>query len=258
MKIHDLKLKKLAVKFKTILIYNILFFLLSGVSIAQDDFNTNQEVAIDSSSLSHKKFSSSIPEKYSGSDFNYTESVGQSQNYLLRAINWFFSKLYEIFGIEVNQGVLKVIEVLIYLVLIIIALYIIIRLLLGTKATSFFTKKSKELSPLSFEEDTIEQINLEELISNALLQKDYRLAIRYMYLKSLKTLSVQNLINWHFEKTNIDYYKELESTLIQEKFRSVSYLYEHIWYGEFNLNESDYISATKEFDSLNKAINSNG
>ena len=245
-------------KVRSIIIFNILFFLFLGVSVAQDDLNENKKVAIDSTALSHKKFSSNLSEKYSGSDFDYTVSVGQSQNYLLRAINWFFNKLYDIFGIEVNPGLLKIVEILIYIVLIVIALYIIIRLLLGTKATSFFTKKSKELAPLSYEEDFIEQINLDELISNALSQKDYRLAIRYMYLKSLKTLSAHNLISWHYEKTNIDYYNELESTLIQKSFRSVSYLYEHIWYGEFSLNESDYTSASKEFDSLYKAINSNG
>ena len=149
-------------------------------------------------------------------------------------------------------------ETLIYIVLIITAIYIIVRLFAGTKATSFFNKKSKELAPLTFEEEHIEEINLEELISKALSVSDFRLAIRYMYLKVLKDLSLKNLIDWHYDKTNIDYKNELKSSSIKQLFGNASHLYDHIWYGEFSLDETGYQSALKEFDQLNKAIQKHG
>ena len=236
------------------IIYLILFLFISGSSFAQEEAT----VIIDSSDISKKEFPITISEKYNGDDYNYNETVGQSQNYLLRAIKWFFQKIADIFGIDVDPGFYKMVEILIYLILIAIAIYIIIRLFVGHKATSFFTKKSKELAPLSFEEEHIEKINLDDLISNALQQSDYRLAIRYMYLKILKDLSVKNLIDWHFEKTNIDYYNELSSPTLQQNFKTVSYLYEHIWYGEFNVDSTSFNSAKKEFDNLQKVMNSNG
>ncbi len=235
-------------------IYTFLFLIFSGISSAQE----KATVVIDSSKVSKKEFSSIISEKYNGDEFNYNETVGQSQNYLLRAIKWFFQKLGDIFGIDVDPGFYKIVEILIYTILIAIALYIIIRLFVGTKAASFFTKKSKELAPITFEEEHIEKINLDDLIANALQQNDYRLAIRYMYLKTLKDLSVKNLIDWDFEKTNIDYYNELKSPALQQNFKTVSYLYEHIWYGEFNVDAISYNSAKIEFDNLKKTINSNG
>lgn len=241
-------------KNSTRIIYIILYLLNSGISFAQKETT----VIIDSSAVSKKEFPVSLSEKYNSDDFNYNDTVGQSQNYLLRGIKWFFRKIAETFGIDVDPGFYKIVEVLIYFVLIAIALYIIIRLFVGHKASSFFTEKSKELAPLSFEEEHIEKIYLDDLIANALKQSDYRLAIRYMYLKILKDLSVKNLIDWHFEKTNIDYYNEISSPALQQNFKTVSYLYEHIWYGEFNVDGTSFNSAKKEFDDLKKMMDSNG
>ncbi len=241
-------------RFKSIIIstYSLLAVFFSSYS--QDI----QKINIDSSKVFKKEFSDNIPEKYSGDEFNYNVSVVESQNYLLRAIRWFFDKLSSIFGPDVDPDFIKIVEILIYIVLIIIATFIIIRLFAGTKATSFFNKKSKELAPLSFEEEHIEEISPEELISNALKVADYRLAIRYKYLKVLKDLSLKNLIDWHYDKTNIDYTNEIKSPTIKKLFGKASHLYDYIWYGEFSLDETKYKSALKEFDQLNKAIQKHG
>jgi hypothetical protein len=236
-------------------ITNIFVSLLTfGVSIAQE----TKPVIVDGSTVSIKKFETNIPEEYTNKNFDYNTVTGESQNYLLRAIRWFFEKLGDIFGIDVDPGMYKTVEILIYVILIIIAVYIISKLFLNTNTSSFFSKKSKDLAPIAFEEEHIEQINLEELIKNALSQSDFRLAIRYMYLKTLKDLSINNLIDWHYDKTNIDYQNELKSPNLSDSFGRVSYLYDHIWYGEFGLDKTEFTKAKKEFDQLTKAINSNG
>ena len=232
----------------------LLTFLSFGVSFSQE----TKSVIIDDSSVSVKEFETNIPEEYTDNSFDYNTVTGESQNYLLRFIRWFFEKLGDIFGIDVDPGMYKTVEILIYVILIIIAVYIISRLFLNTNTTSFFSKKSKDLAPIAFEEEHIEQINLEELIKNALSQSDFRLAIRYMYLKTLKDLSINNLIDWHYDKTNFDYQNELKSPNLSDSFGRVSYLYDHIWYGEFGLDESEFSKAKKEFDQLTKAINSHG
>jgi len=213
-------------------------------------------VIIDRSKTTAKEFTNYFPDEYSNLD--YSEVTGQSQNYLLRFIRWFFEKLADLFGIDVDPGMYRTVEILIYIILIIIAIVIISKLFLNTYTTSFFSKKSKDLAPISFEEEHIEQIDLDLLINNALTQLDYRLAIRYMYLKTLKNLSLKNLISWHFDKTNIDYQNELTSQNLKKQFGGVSYLYDHIWYGEFALNEDGFLKAKKEFDQLSKTIKSNG
>ncbi len=211
---------------------------------------------IDRSKIETKEFTNYFPEEYSNLD--YGEVTGSSQNYLLRFIRWFFEKLGDIFGIDVDPGMYKTVEIIIYIILIVIAIIIISKLFLNSNTTSFFSKKSKDLAPISFVEEHIEQIDLDLLINNALKQSDFRLAIRYMYLKVLKNLSLKNLISWHFDKTNIDYQNELSSQKIKNQFGTVSYLYDHIWYGEFGLDEEGFRKAKNEFDQLSKSINSHG
>ncbi|MCF6307404.1 MAG: hypothetical protein L3J09_05560 [Flavobacteriaceae bacterium] len=233
-------------------LHSIFLFLATFRLVSAQE----KDVIIDRSKTSTREFTTYFPEEYSNLD--YSVETGQSQNYLLRFIRWFFDFIAELFGINVDPEMYKTVEILIYFILIIIAIVIISKLFLKSNTTSFFSKKSKNLAPISFEEEHIEQIDLEALISNALAQSDYRLAIRYMYLKVLKNLSLNNLINWHFDKTNIDYQNELTSQELKKQFGTVSYLYDHIWYGEFGLDEEGFRKAKNEFDQLSKSINSHG
>jgi hypothetical protein len=66
------------------------------------------------------------------------------------------------------------------------------------------------------------------------------LATRYYYLWLLKTLSDRNIIEWDIEKTNGDYLNEISNLELKNEFQFLSYVYEYSWYGEFNLNETDF------------------
>jgi hypothetical protein len=154
--------------------------------------------------------------------------------------------------------VLDVVEFLVYLLLTIFIGYFIIKLLLGQNTSSFFSRKTATVNPLTIDEEHIENINLDTFISDALAQKNYRLAIRYMYLKALKELSFNNTISWHFEKTNSDYYNEIEDPLLKDNFKKVSFLYDYVWYGEFNLDEIGFTNAQKDFDRLTNLLKDAG
>ena len=113
-----------------------------------------------------------------------------------------------------------------------------------------FGKKNKIVAPINFSEEHIENIDLDQLIQEALSLNDYRLTIRYMYMKALQDLSLKKLIDYHFEKTNSDYQKEIRNDQLKLHFNKVSYLYDYIWYGKFDLNEEKYNNAKKSFDQL--------
>ncbi len=233
----------------------ILFFLLNVLTASGTDSLT---VAVDSSKVVPKHFSESLSEKYSGSDFDYDSKEGEAENYLGRAITWFFKKLGEIFGIHISPEMFQIIKVFVYILLIVFAIYILVKLLVGDNASSFFSRQSKMVSPLNIQEEHIENVDLDSYIKNALKEENYRLAIRYMYLKSLKLLSLNNIIEWHFEKTNSDYYREIESESLKENFRKTSYLYDNIWYGEFALDKAGFENAEKDFERLNQNLKNAG
>lgn len=236
------------------LLYIFVFVFLTFTS-AQAFVQDSLKVQIDSSQVVEKQFSEDLSKKYQGSEFDYESSVeGEAQNFIARAIYWFMDKIAETFGFDIDPGTYQIIELLFYGILIVIALYIIVRLLVGNKASSFFSRKSSQLAPLNIQEEHIESVDLDQFVRDALAQKNYRLAIRYMYLKVLKDLSFNNVISWHFDKTNQDYYKEIENLQLKDSFKKVSYVYDYVWYGEFDLDAADFANAQLDFERFTKNL----
>lgn len=215
-------------------------------------------IKVDTATIVKKKFAEGFSEPYSGKEYDYDAMEGEAENFIGRAINWFFNKMGEIFGFELTPELFEIIKFIVYAILIVFAIYILVKFLVGNNASSFFTQKSKMVSPLNIQEEHIENIDLDSYIKDALKEENYRLAIRYMYLKALKQLSIFNIIDWHFEKTNTDYLKEIENEQLKSSFKKVSYIYDNIWYGEFALNKDEFLNANKEFERLNNNLKNAG
>ena len=192
--------------------------------------------------------------KYQGEDFNYDIKTGESQNLVNRFLNWLGRGLNDVFGIRLSPGTLKFLQYLIYVLMSGVMLYLIIRLLVNEKLSSIFTKKASTLLDINMAERHIESLDLDALLKAALDQHDYRLAIRYQYLKSLKRLSQSEVIEWHFDKTNSDYEQEIQEPLLKKGFKKISYLYDYIWYGEQLIDATSYERAVQSFSKLNNTI----
>ena len=192
-----------------------------------------------------------LSEKYQGKEFNYDIKDGDSQNLLARFLNWVMNGLRNVFGIDIPPGITQLMEYLIYGLMGALAIYLLIRFLTGENASAIFRKKEAPAINLNLAEEHIESLDLDTLISDAIQQKNYRLAIRYHHLKVLKTLSQHQIIEWHYEKTNQDYEKEIKVPETKLLFKDVSYLYDHIWYGEQEIDEFKYKAAQMKFVHLN-------
>lgn len=237
-----------------ILSFFILCWAFSNLS-AQEEV---VKVSIDSSAITIQGFHDNLTERYTGDEFAYDKAEGEAENLLARALNWIFKGLQSIFGIDVNPNVAKIVENIIYIILICFAVYILVRILAGKDAVSFFGKKNTTVAPINISEEHIESVDLDELINNALAERNFRLAIRYMYLKALQELTIKDIIDYHFEKTNTDYYREIGDVTIKQYYNKVSYLYDYIWYGEFDLDETGYKKAKTSFDQLQTKLNTIG
>lgn len=86
-------------------------------------------------------------------------------------------------------------------------------------------------------EQDIQVIDYSGLLEEAIANRNYRLAIRYLYIMTLQKLQNADLIQWHKEKTNRDYYYELPHDY-QPAFNDILRIYEYVWYGEFDASES--------------------
>ncbi|MCW3084534.1 MAG: hypothetical protein JWP12_1900 [Bacteroidetes bacterium] len=128
------------------------------------------------------------------------------------------------------------------------AVVLVVVLLLKNNVRALFYGKSAPIA-IDFTElkEDIHQINFDELIAEAISRKDFRKAIRLHFLKLLKQLSDKNLIAWQLDKTNIDYSVELSKSQYSSKFKEITFLYEYIWYGDFQINETSYGSMVLKF-----------
>lgn len=233
--------------------YLLGYFLLKGIAM-HATLQDSLQVQIDSARVGLKSFPSGLKERYQGDEFDYNKLEGEAENLLARLLKGFFGWIGNLFGIEISPETLAVLEIIVYALLIALVVYILVRVLVGNDATSFFRNKNKLVAPLNIQEEHIDTIDLDRYIEDALATKNYRLAIRYMYLRSLKQLSLQHRIQWHFDKTNSDYYREIKDEQLKNSFQKISHTYDYVWYGEFDIDENRFHSVAKDFDQLAKRL----
>lgn len=133
--------------------------------------------------------------------------------------------------------------------------YLVYILLIEGGSGLFSSNKNKSIT--NYDDITsknIKNTDIHKLIKDAENNKDFRLAIRYYYLHVLKTLSVNNHITFEDDKTNSEYLNEITDKPFSKDFAYISYLYNHIWYGEFPLPSEKYKKAKKKFVTLLKQV----
>lgn len=149
-------------------------------------------------------------------------------------------------NIGINPTFLKVLSIS----LIVILLTFVLVKLLGNRV-GFGKLKEKELSfSLEDIEENLEETDLERFKREALEKKDFKTAIRILYLMILKDLSIQNKIEWKREKTNSRYVREMRGKEGFNEFRDLTRSFEYVWYGDMPFSASDYQQLLPAFSSF--------
>ncbi|WP_417238693.1 hypothetical protein [Bizionia sp.] len=226
-----------------------LFFIKHAFAVGQ---NKIQE---DSTDITVTYFKEGILDRYSGNDFNYNINDTGGVNLLQQLLRKFFNWLGNLFGIDIDFVDYETLEYIVYGLLAAGALYLFIKFLLQSPMSSVFKTEEKTIDNFGYIEEDIQQVDFENLIKTALKESNYRLATRYLYLKSLKNLTNKNIIDWHYDKTNSDYLNEISDDGIKQLFKRISYIYDYVWYGEFAIDEQAFNRNQDDFSTLNKRIN---
>ena len=103
--------------------------------------------------------------------------------------------------------------------------------------------------------DDIEQLQIADLLKQAIAAGNYRIAIRLQYLDLLKKLNATGRIVWMKDKTNRDYLSELFAKSWNfEEVRRLTLAYEQVWYGEHTLNLEGFTVLQHNFDYIDRQI----
>lgn len=206
-------------------------------------------LSIDRSNINPRHFEA-LSEKYIDDAFIYEYSA-ENSGWWSRFKQWisdFFKSLFDIQNREeandLTDLLLKIGGVIIFL----LVAYFIFKAMVNKEGQWVFGKSSdKNIIPINDIEQNLSIIDFKKLTREAEKNNQYRLAVRYYYLWLLKKLAAAEIIEYDVEKTNSDYQNEISSKHIREDFSYTSYLYNYIWYGEFNVNETQFAKAKHAF-----------
>jgi hypothetical protein len=211
-----------------------------------------QKIQYDSSSIHAREFSQKNLSDYKKErEFQYESIHEPPKSLWQRFVQWFWSKIDSILGSKAGNLIFNWALIVIAVVIII---YFIIKVT-GMGGTGLFGKKnSNSLSYITSNED-IHSINFDEAIQQAIDDKNFRLAVRLLYLQSLKTLTDKGKINWQLNKTNHDYLVELNETPHQPEFIYLTRQFENNWYGNLPVAEPEFKLLQQSFSNFNHQLN---
>jgi len=148
-------------------------------------------------------------------------------------------------GSGLGGGFVQAIGYIIIAVLVLTIFYLIIS---GIKQKPRIDTTDLELS----EVENIEEIDAISGYEEALLNGDYRLALRMQFIKVLQALSTNDLIHWKPDKTNRHYLNETRGLEIHPTFRSLAQTYEWVWYGNSAIGKETFDQLNIKYESFNK------
>lgn len=244
----------------------ILFFFCSSVG-AQDSLAaakkekivfTEKDIVIDSAFVALKPFTKNFKNKYTDKEFIY-EFKTPEKNAWDRFKEWLANFFKNIFSFTDSKSALNFVDILLKVIAILIVvgvIFMIAKAIMNKEGQWIFGRNSdRKIINYDEIERNLHLVDFEKLIQNSLQSDEKRLTIRYYYLWLLKKMSEKQIIEWDLEKTNSDYLYEIKDETLKEDFAYLSYLYNNIWYGEFELDEANFAKARNAFEKTIKKIN---
>ena len=230
-----------------------MFFFLIGITYAS---NKKDSLKVDSSkNFTVRKPINKIHEKYKTAEFNYDEST---ENVELSAWQrfklWLAQKLKELFDLKTPDESMRAVTLLLKILGFLLIAFVIFKIVsayVNDDGNWIFGRKSDKINIQATDiENNLHETDFKTLVEEALLKNDYRSAIRYYYLLSLKKLSNKEIIEWDSEKTNYDYFQEIKEEKVKKQFQYISYIYDYAWYGEFNIEKPEFDTSEQAFKKL--------
>jgi ABC-type multidrug transport system fused ATPase/permease subunit len=194
-----------------------------------------------------------LQEKYTDNDFNYIEKTKidtSAWDRFWSAVGQFLRDLFDFGnGAKALSGIEIAMKIIAFLVIIFV-IYLIVKVIINKEGGWIFGKSAKKIKVSEITEEDIHSMDFSSAITKAKNEKNLRLANRYYYLWLLKSFSDKEIIEWDIEKTNADYLNEISNLELKNEFQFLSYVYEHSWYGEFDLTKTDFERTETTFQKL--------
>lgn len=223
----------------------ILFIFLTGAVHAE------KQPVNDSSTIVVRSITAASINAYKeNKSFNYTIEPIEQPTIWDKFWLWFWQKVDDIMSTKGGKNT-------VYTILIafgISALAFLIFKINKMNKTSLFAGGGNGAIQFTIEEEDINNINFDAAIAAALQDNNYRLAIRLVYLQTLKHLSDRAVIDWQLNKTNHNYELEIQASELRTLFIQLTDIFEFVWYGNAAIGEERYVAMQVKFNDIKNTL----
>lgn len=145
---------------------------------------------------------------------------------------------------------------IIYTILVIVFVFILYRIVTANKLYWSPARRKRSDVQAGDEDDLLSEEDIDEKIRKAAAAKEYRTAVRFMYLKGLRLLSDKGWLRLHAQATNHDYVHQVSRYPAGPAFRFLTDVYDYVWYGEFAVSDAQYERLQSEFQQFYQSLKS--
>lgn len=196
-----------------------------------------------------RHFNPNFKDKYKTPEFSY-ETKARAKSLWDRfweAVGKFFDRIFSTGNETTDSNTFSIFLRIIAFLVIGFVVYMIARIILNKEGIWIFGRSRKSINVQDVMTEDIHQMDFIQLTQSAKKTGDYRMAVRYYYLWLLKKFTDNEIIDWHWDKTNSDYLYEIKNNVLKKDFEYLSYIYDYSWYGDFPLNDESFEKAEKAF-----------
>lgn len=207
---------------------------------------------VSSDTLSIRNFDKNFQSRYLDNEFIYEikPPARTAWDDFKEALARFLNDLFGMAGDGISGKTIELIMKIIAGIIILVVIYLIVKAIMNKEGSWIFGKNSdKKIIEYTESERNIHTIPFEKLIQEAIANNNKRLATRYYFLWLLKKLTDKHIIDWHLDKTNSDYSYEIKNHSVKKDFHYLAYLYDYIWYGEFEVTDEIFSKTKKSFET---------
>lgn len=146
------------------------------------------------------------------------------------------------------------VRVIFYILIGALILFVLYRIIVVNDLFIFNSSRKNALQSQEAIVSKMDPTYIDNQIRDAIEQKQFNVAIRYLYLKTLYVLNDKKHIEFHAEATNTEYLNQMSHHKRFADFRFLTKVYEYVWYGKFDINEQQFLLVQNHFKNFQAAI----
>ncbi|GAB3954808.1 hypothetical protein GCM10028805_40840 [Spirosoma harenae] len=182
-------------------------------------------------------------------DYQYGTDAPPPENPIARFFDWLLTELFKFLNSKSYRNIWQ------YVILAAVA-GLVIYLLMKAEVLGFLFPKKAQSGGLDYENlaENIHEIDFDAAVEDAILHRNFRLAVRLRYLQTLKILADSEKIQYKPDKTNWQYVNELVRSPLQTEFEALTRQFEFVWYGDFPVDEHRFSTLQNQFRQFNGTV----